>query len=779
VPHITGDVVLEHLHRYALAVDLATGKDVLDIACGEGYGGNLLASSARSVTGVDVSLEAVRHAQKKYVRSNLAFMHGSCLDIPIPNRSVDVVVSFETLEHFVEHEQFLGEVRRVLRPGGIFIVSTPDKTIYTGKLGNRNPHHFKELEAAEFEQLLRGSFAHTSFLNQRVGLGSFLAPTAKGDLIEVGSQRGDFEAIEFTPGVAEAVYLIGVASDSPLPALKAGIFEFGREESGAFLTPLLVERALADATKREAEKLACLQADMKRSIAERDSQLAGRDTQIATLHQTLASQSQTIDHLNQTLTAQRQNIENLNQAVESAVSWQTRSWFKRAFHRWRPPWDDSEKAGFFRRLERSIRKRRKRLFGQKPEYRPGAGNEKDNDSPSRNEGREERRAQSVLTRAKAVSGLDGERSGRPKVIFISGEPHFVGYFYRVQMHADALASLGCSVGIIRADEIVQNMPIIKAAQVAIIWRAPWSDELAQGIAVLKQNGAKLVFDVDDYMFDPALARTDIVDGIRSQGFTEPMISDYYRRVQKTMLASDFCTCTTEPLAAALRGFHKATFVLPNGFDHEGHIRSRRALAERRAGGSDGLIRIGFAGGTRTHQKDFVCAVPAVARILREHPECRLVLFVAGQKDSGVPLVATEEFPELEELASQIEWRKAVPLRELPQELARFDINLAPLQTGNPFCEAKSELKYFEAALVEVPTVASTTIPFAESIRHEQTGFLVANPEDWFELLKRLVTQPELRMRIGKAAYLDVLWPYGSKRRREMAETILMQVIDVK
>jgi SAM-dependent methyltransferase len=95
VPEVEGELELEHLHRYAIARDLAYGKEVLDIACGEGYGSELLASVARNVTGIDISEETIAHASRKYVRSNLSFAVGSCASIPMPDASVDLVVSFD------------------------------------------------------------------------------------------------------------------------------------------------------------------------------------------------------------------------------------------------------------------------------------------------------------------------------------------------------------------------------------------------------------------------------------------------------------------------------------------------------------------------------------------------------------------------------------------------------------------------------------------------------------------------------------------------------------
>ena len=115
-----GQVEIEHLHRYFLPVSSAEDRDVLDIASGEGYGAMLLAQVAKSVVGVDVSEEAVAHARLAYSRSNLRFLKGDARSIPLPDNCIDVVVSFETLEHFYDDDQFLSEVRRVLHPGGRF-----------------------------------------------------------------------------------------------------------------------------------------------------------------------------------------------------------------------------------------------------------------------------------------------------------------------------------------------------------------------------------------------------------------------------------------------------------------------------------------------------------------------------------------------------------------------------------------------------------------------------------------------------------------------------------
>jgi hypothetical protein len=116
-----------------------------------------------------------------------------------------------------------------------------------------------------------------------------------------------------------------------------------------------------------------------------------------------------------------------------------------------------------------------------------------------------------------------------------------------------------------------------------------------------------------------------------------------------------------------------------------------------------------------------------------------------------------------------------PLQDLPDELARFDINLAPLEVDNPFCEAKSELKYFEAALVNVCTIVSPTGPFRRSVKDGETGFLAATPQDWYRRLIELVDDSTLRSKIGHAAYLDVVWQYGPQRREQCFSALLLQL----
>lgn len=163
----------EHLHRYAIALELCKDKDVLDIACGEGYGSNLLAKVSRTTIGVDVSSKVVNHAKLKYVKENLSFLLGSATNIPLNDNSADVVVSFETLEHFVDHDAFVSEVKRVLRPNGVLIISTPDRSLYHLRDAN-NKFHLKELDTDEFVNLISSAFRFNRLFKQRIVIGSLI-----------------------------------------------------------------------------------------------------------------------------------------------------------------------------------------------------------------------------------------------------------------------------------------------------------------------------------------------------------------------------------------------------------------------------------------------------------------------------------------------------------------------------------------------------------------------------------------------------------------------------
>ncbi|MCR5219830.1 MAG: class I SAM-dependent methyltransferase [bacterium] len=223
VPGCGGEIALEHYHRYFFALPLVQGKRVLDIASGEGYGSHILARGAAFVTGVDIAEEAVAWSTEQYACENIRFLRGSVTSIPLDDASVDVVVSFETLEHVAEQEQkaMLREVRRVLVPGGLLILSTPNVDVFD----SASTHfHVKELCLDEFLALLDDHFAHRVVLGQKIAYGLVITDHMPFDR----SLSLNGTVAQFLPC---ARYLIALASDGSLPSVSGSILEGTMEDS--------------------------------------------------------------------------------------------------------------------------------------------------------------------------------------------------------------------------------------------------------------------------------------------------------------------------------------------------------------------------------------------------------------------------------------------------------------------------------------------------------------------------------------------------------------------
>jgi len=190
------------------------GREVLDVACGAGYGSALLARRAAKVTGADISPAAIEHARSRYVDiANLVFRQADCAALPFADASFDVVVSFETLEHIAAQEAFLDEVERVLRPGGFVVLSCPNKIEYTDKRGAVNEFHVRELYRDELARLVSTRFAHAVWYGQRASFYSVLWPeqdATRGEIFEVSEATADDPAA----GHARPLYFIVVAGGS-------------------------------------------------------------------------------------------------------------------------------------------------------------------------------------------------------------------------------------------------------------------------------------------------------------------------------------------------------------------------------------------------------------------------------------------------------------------------------------------------------------------------------------------------------------------------------------
>lgn len=232
-PECVREIWYEHYHRYAYAQPLARGKRVLDAACGEGYGSALVAAAADSVLGLDVSAQAITHARARYGLPNLRFEQADVTALDhLPAASFDLILSFETLEHLFAQETMLQGFRRLLAPGGLLLVSTPDKRNYSDIPQFQNEHHVRELYREEFEALLAGIFPYRRLFAQKLLFQSALwalDSTEGWPSAAVLSREGELrEGLAYAP-----LYYIAVCALEPLPPLPA-LHLFGDDEESVY-----------------------------------------------------------------------------------------------------------------------------------------------------------------------------------------------------------------------------------------------------------------------------------------------------------------------------------------------------------------------------------------------------------------------------------------------------------------------------------------------------------------------------------------------------------------
>jgi ubiquinone/menaquinone biosynthesis C-methylase UbiE len=224
LPGMGGRIAAEHLARYAFAEQFIAGKDVLDVASGEGYGTAIMATKAHSITGVDLAEAAVLFAQKKYSKvKNAKFQVGDLTAIPFDSDRFDVVTCYETIEHVDEPLKAITEAKRVLKGNGILIVSTPNKENYSDRFEYDNPFHKKELGFGEFKSALQDSFEHVRFFGQFSSAASCIFDVKESGRWSIPDQESDVTHANVakwtnnaSSGDADPLYFVAVCSDHPL-----------------------------------------------------------------------------------------------------------------------------------------------------------------------------------------------------------------------------------------------------------------------------------------------------------------------------------------------------------------------------------------------------------------------------------------------------------------------------------------------------------------------------------------------------------------------------------
>lgn len=320
--------------------------------------------------------------------------------------------------------------------------------------------------------------------------------------------------------------------------------------------------------------------------------------------------------------------------------------------------------------------------------------------------------------------------------------------YRVFNRAEELRASGCRVHVMpfaRLGDIARRR---LHADALVLFRAEYDalSDIAQTLAYARTAGMRLVYDIDDLVFDPGIAEQ--IDGLNALGphrrrrFVAAMTN---RR--RLMLECDLVTTSTAPLARAAALLDRPSAIIRNSLNRAQLVIAAELAGTRRT--ADGTVRIGYFSGTRTHRRDFAVCEPALFDLLERRPEARVR--IVGHLDLGAGW---------RRFADRVERIGILPPETLLRAIAETDINVAPLECGNPFCEAKSELKFFEAAIVGVPTVASATEPMEAAIEDGVSGFLARDEGGWRGALDLLAGSASARAAVGAAARHRALALFG-------------------
>ena len=296
----------------------------------------------------------------------------------------------------------------------------------------------------------------------------------------------------------------------------------------------------------------------------------------------------------------------------------------------------------------------------------------------------------------------------------------------------------------------------------VLVRRLMSPEITRLLEFADEFSIPVICDLDDYIFDEEVIPCS--DYLQEMPLEQAR--ELIRGFRELVLRAGYYTGATDFLRERAAALGKASYRIPNGFNQVQFDHSCSAVEEVRHRRDGTEVRIGYFSGTLTHQSDFRMIAPVLVRLLGEFPA--LMLTVAGDFDLG-------QFPEFTEFADRVEKRPFVDWRRLPSEIARVDINLIPLVI-NPFTEGKSDLKYYESALVEVPSVASPTVVYQSCIEPGSNGFLARTSDDWYAALRALIVDSELRRRMGKRAYQHAIENYAPPVIASHALTVYRSIL---
>ncbi|HBB37168.1 MAG: group 1 glycosyl transferase [Candidatus Moranbacteria bacterium GW2011_GWC1_45_18] len=287
-------------------------------------------------------------------------------------------------------------------------------------------------------------------------------------------------------------------------------------------------------------------------------------------------------------------------------------------------------------------------------------------------------------------------------------------------------------------------------KIFIFHRPVWTKNVAKLFENAKKLGKEIIFETDDLVFDPKhvqatehYKKMNIFERKQyEKGAGEEILRDTYVKA---------CATTTSFLAKILEKYGKKVFISKNKLSLKDLEIAENLLTKAKPSSDNIGLRIGYFSGTKGHDKNFATIENALVRILEKYPDIKL--FLAG------PLNISEKFGKFQ---SRIEKFPFALREEHFKNISGVDINIIPLEKNNDFCEAKSELKFFEAGILGVPSVAVDNQTYRDAIDDGVDSFLAGSENEWEEKIERLIVDGDLRKNMGKEAREKTIREYTTK-----------------
>lgn len=314
--------------------------------------------------------------------------------------------------------------------------------------------------------------------------------------------------------------------------------------------------------------------------------------------------------------------------------------------------------------------------------------------------------------------------------------------YRTHHVAEALNVVGIHASVALSDD-ARLIEYVDRFRVFVFHRTFYSDSVKKVVKKIKDQNKAIFFDTDDLVFDAELfqktslyQKMNPLERIQYQnGVGKEFLSDTYVRV---------CTTSTHFLANRLQEFNKKAVVVPNMLSRKDQKDAERAIVKSNRKDAK-RVRLAYMSGSKSHDADFSVITKSLVDILQKYDTVDLHIVGA--------LVLDDVYKKYH---YRIFRHSFMDRSKMFLFMAEMDIFLSPLVVGDPFCEAKSEIKWSEAALVQKPIVASATRTFWRTIEDGEDGYIADSTDEWTEKLSRLIDSSRLRAHLGQRARKKVL-----------------------